>query len=69
MRALLEQSATQFLEFRQSKTYTGDTYPDGIGKLEALLHAYMSPDDAVATAIAALQEKYELKDSDLSGKP
>jgi hypothetical protein len=40
MRALLEQSATQFLEYRRSKTYVGDTYPDGIGKLDALLHTY-----------------------------
>ena len=40
MRALLEQSAPQFLEYRQSKTYAGDTYPDGIGKLNSMLGTY-----------------------------
>ncbi len=65
IRALLEQSATQFLEFSHSKTYTGDTYPEGVGKLDKLLHDHTSPEDAVAAAIASLQEKYELKDSEI----
>jgi hypothetical protein len=65
MRALLEQSATQFLEYRHSKAYVGDTYPDGIGKLDALLHTYKAPDDAVGTALAALKAKYGLSDSEL----
>jgi len=65
LRAALEQSATQFLQFRHSPTYKGDTYPDGVGKLEALLHAYSAPEDVVGTALAALQEKYGLKDGEL----
>jgi hypothetical protein len=65
MRALLEQSAPQFLEYKQSKTYAGDTYPDGVGKLNALLGAYKPPEDALGTALAALQMKYSLIDSEL----
>ncbi len=65
MRGLLEQSATQFLEYRRSKTYVRDTYPDGIGKLDTLLHTYKAPEDAVGTALAALKAKYGLSDSEL----
>ena len=65
IRALLEQSATEFLGFRQSKAYVGDTYPAGIGKLDALLRSYGAPEDAVGTAIAALKAKYSLSDSEL----
>lgn len=65
MRALLEQSAPQFLEYRKIKTYAGDTYPDGIGKLNAMLGTYTEPDDAIAIALAALKAKYGLSDSEL----
>jgi len=65
LRAVLEQSATEFLQLRHSTTYKGDTYPDGVGKLDALLRAYSAPEDAVGTALASLQEKYGLKDSEL----
>ena len=65
MRALLEQSAPQFLEYRKIKTYAGDTYPDGIGKLNTMLGDYKEPEDAIATALAALKEKYGLSDSEL----
>jgi hypothetical protein len=60
MRALLEQSAPQFLDYRNSKTYAGDQYPGGIGKLNTMLGVYSAPDDAVGTAIADLKAKYEL---------
>ena len=36
MRALLEQAAPQFLEYGKMKSYAGDTYPDGIGKLNSI---------------------------------
>jgi hypothetical protein len=65
MRALLEQSAPQFLEYRHSKVYVGDTYPDGIGKLDALLRAYKAPEDALGAALAALQTKYRLSGAEL----
>jgi hypothetical protein len=65
MRALLEQAAPQFLEYGQSKAYKGDTYPDGVGKVNAMLSAYKPPDDALGTALAALQAKYSLSDSEL----
>jgi hypothetical protein len=65
MRALLEQSGPQFLEFKSRKAYVGDTYPDGIGKLNALLGAYEAPEDALGSALAALQGKYRLSDSEL----
>lgn len=60
MRALLDQSAPEFLAYRQSKTYAGDQYPGGIGKLDALLQAYRAPDDAVGSDLAALKAKYNL---------
>lgn len=63
MRAVLEQSATEFQQLRHT-TYAADTYPDGVGKLDALLRGYIPPDDAVGTALAALQEKYGLKDGE-----
>jgi len=65
MRALLEQSAPQFLEYTYSQAYIGDTYPDGVGKLNALLSAYKAPEDALGTALAALQAKYGLSANEL----
>jgi hypothetical protein len=65
MRALLEQSAPQFLEYKQSKAYVGDTYPDGVGKLDAMLHSYHAPEDALGTALGALQTKYNLTGAEL----
>jgi len=65
MRAALEQAAPQFLEYRKIKTYAGDTYPDGIGKLNTMLGAYKEPDDALGAALAALKEKYSLSDSEI----
>ena len=65
MRSWLEQSSTQFLEYRHSKAYVGDTYPDGIGRLDALLRTYKAPDDAIGTALAALQAKYGLSGGEL----
>jgi phage terminase large subunit GpA-like protein len=64
MRAVLEQSATEFQQLRHT-TYAADTYPDGVGKLDALLRGYIPPDDAVGTALAALREKYGLSDSEI----
>ena len=65
MRALLEQAAPQFLDYRKVKTYVGDTYPDGIGKLNTMLGTYKEPEDAIATALGALKAKYGLSDSEL----
>lgn len=58
MRALLEASATEFLAFGKDKTYAGDTYPEGIGKLDAMLQAYKAPANTVGTALAALKSEY-----------
>jgi hypothetical protein len=65
MRALLEQAAPQFLDYKKIKTYAGDTYPDGIAKLNAMLEAYKEPEDAIATALTALKTKYGLSDSEI----
>src|SRR5260370_13168725 len=65
IRALLEQAAPQFLEYQHSKTYAGDTYPDGIGKLDVMLRTGKGPQDAIGTALAALKAKYGLSESDL----
>lgn len=60
MRMLFEQSSPQFLEYKQNKAYVGDTYPDGVAKLDALLRTYSPPSDAVGAALTALQTKYKL---------
>jgi hypothetical protein len=65
MRALLEQAAPQFLEYRKMKSYVGDTYPYGIGKLNSMLGTYKEPEDALGTALTALKTKYGLSDSEL----
>jgi hypothetical protein len=65
MRALLEKSVPEFVEYRHSKTYVGDTYPGGIGELDALLQAYKPPEDAVGSALAGLKTKYKLSDAEL----
>lgn len=64
VRTWLEQSAPQFLDYKNSKAYAGDTYPDGIGKLDALLRSYAAPDDAVGGALTALKSKYNLSDNE-----
>ena len=65
MRALLDQASPQFLEYKKIKTYVGDTYPDGIGKLNAMLGNYTEPEDAIATALGALKAKSSLSDSEM----
>jgi hypothetical protein len=63
MRAFLDQSAPQFLQFKNSRAYKGDSYPDGIGKLGALLRGYEAPADTVAGALTDLQKRYGLSGS------
>jgi hypothetical protein len=65
LRALLEQSAPQFLDYKKLKDYKGDTYPDGVGKLDALMKVYQPPDDALGAALAELQEKYGFKPGEI----
>ncbi len=65
VRAALLESAAGFEEFRQSRAYNGDTYPTGIGKLNALVQGYKGPEDSVAQAIADLKAKYKIQDADL----
>ncbi|HTX38512.1 MAG TPA: hypothetical protein VME43_25970 [Bryobacteraceae bacterium] len=65
MRALLEQSAPQFLEYKKIKTYAGDTYPDGIGKLAPLMRVYKPPEDVLGAAIASLQQQYGFKPGEI----
>jgi hypothetical protein len=65
MRALLQESAPQFQQYRQSSAYRGDTYPGGIGKLDALLKAYKPPEDAVGAALSQLKQKYNIKDTEI----
>ncbi len=60
IRALLDQSAPQFLEYQNNKSYAGDQYPGGIGKLNAMIGSYATPEDTVGTAIADLKAKYKI---------
>lgn len=65
VRALLEDSATQFRQYRQSKSFAGDTYPDGISRLDALLRSYKPPEDAVGSALSALSSKYDFRQGEI----
>ena len=60
VRSMLEQSSTDFLAYQKLRDFKGDTFPDGIGKLNAVLESYKPPADAVGTALAALKTKYNL---------
>ena len=59
LRTLAEQVSPQFLAYKEMKDYAGDSYPDGLTKFDAALRTHMRPDDSVATALAALKEKFE----------
>jgi hypothetical protein len=66
VRALLDDSAPEFLDLRLSKEYKGDSYPGGIPKLSAMLGSYTSPQDLVGEAIKSLKTKYDIQDADLA---
>jgi hypothetical protein len=59
LKTLAEQAGPQFLQYKQMKDYAGDSYPEGITKLDDALRLHMRPEDAVGAALASLQEKYE----------
>jgi hypothetical protein len=65
VRTLLESAATQFHAYRQSKSFTGDAYPDGIAQLNTLLASYKPPQPAVETALSSLKSKYHLRDNEI----
>jgi hypothetical protein len=65
-RTLLDESAPSFLDLRLNRDYKGDSYPDSITKLNAVLTAYKSPEDVVAEAIKSLKTKYDIQDADLA---
>ena len=67
VRMALDGSATNFLEFARSRSYTGDTYPAGIDKLNGMLSNYVGPEDSVAKAIEDLKTKYQITEADLKG--
>jgi len=60
LRVLFEQAAPQFLAYKLNKAYAGDTYPDAVVKLDAMLRTYGAPDDAVGVALTSLETKYGL---------
>ena len=66
LRALLDDCAPSFLEMKLSPGYKGDSYPDGITKLNVALGAYKGPDDVVGEAIKSLKTKYNIQDADLA---
>jgi hypothetical protein len=61
MRAALQDAGPQFLGYQHIKDYNGDTYPDGITRLNTLLQSYSVPVDLVGTALSSLKEKYGFK--------
>lgn len=68
VRNALDASAASFLQFAQSRAYTGDTYPQGIDKLYSIVSGYVGPEDALGKAIENLKAKYTIQDADLAGK-
>ena len=66
VRAALQGAAANFLEFEQSRAYTGDTYPGGIDKLNSMLGGYAGPEDLLGKAIAELKATYKIQDAELS---
>jgi hypothetical protein len=69
VRTALQGAADNFLEFEQSRAYTGDTYPAGIDKLNSMLGSYSGPEDLLGKAIAELKATYKIQDADLAGGP
>ena len=65
IRMALDASATNFLEFAQSRAYNGDTYPAGIVRLNQILSSYHGPEDVLGKAIDDLKVKYAIQDADL----
>ncbi|MGD0869937.1 MAG: hypothetical protein ABSB88_10330 [Bryobacteraceae bacterium] len=66
VRVALEGAAANFLEFEQSRAYTGDTYPAGIDKLNSMLGGYTGAEDLLGKAIAELKATYKIQEADLS---
>lgn len=60
LRALLDEAAPQFRQYRTSKTYAGDSYPGEIAKLDSLLSSYRVPVNALEAAREALRTNYDL---------
>ena len=65
LRALLQQIAPQFLEYKTQKNFAGDSYPGEIQKLDAMLRAYGSPRDLVGDTLKSLTEKYSFTADEL----
>lgn len=58
LRAILQETAGQFQDLSQSRSYKGDSYPAGIDRLGQLLQSYHSPEDAVRQAVETLKSDY-----------
>ena len=66
LRALLDDSASSLVELGQNRDYKGDSYPENIPKLSAMLGTYPNPNDLVGSAIQSLKTKYNIQDADLA---
>ncbi|HWQ55552.1 MAG TPA: hypothetical protein VN442_17830 [Bryobacteraceae bacterium] len=65
VRTMLQETAPAFLQFRNDRTYTADTYPGGLAKLNDRLSGPRGQRDVLEPAITALKEKYQLTAADL----
>jgi hypothetical protein len=65
MRASLQEAAPEFLAYEKIKNFAGDTYPQGVAKLNAMLGPYSVPVDLVGSALASLREKYNFTAAEL----
>jgi hypothetical protein len=55
LRAALDDTAKKFKAFAQDRSFTGDTVPPAVTKLDRILGAYDPPTDDVATALTELR--------------
>jgi hypothetical protein len=65
LRTALTESAAQFQELSQTRSYKGDSYPTAIDTLNQMLQSYKAPADIVGQALASLKEEYGIKDQEL----
>jgi len=65
LRTALTESAAQFRELSQTRSYKGDSYPTAIDKVNQMAQTAKPPEDVVGQALSALKDKYGIKDSDL----
>lgn len=66
LRTALTDSAAQFQELSQTRSYKGDSYPTAVDKLSQMTQSYQTPADVVGEALGSLKTEYGIKDVELA---